>query len=99
MYEMFSSASAFNQDLGKWDVAALVNARDMFAGIALSPNNYDALLIGWDAQTLQPNVPFSGGNSTFCCGENARQNMIDIDHWTITDGGMICLNFLPVINH
>jgi len=48
----------------------------MFLHVALSTTNYDALLIGWDAQALQSGVTFSGGNSTYCFGESARQNMI-----------------------
>ncbi|GAG56298.1 unnamed protein product, partial [marine sediment metagenome] len=41
-------------------------AADMFLGVKLSTQNYDALLIGWDAQTLQNDVTFNGGNSTYC---------------------------------
>jgi len=33
---------------------------NMFNGATLSTANYDALLIGWEAQTLQPNVNFHG---------------------------------------
>jgi len=99
MDRMFAGASAFDQNLGEWDVTALTNAEDMFNNTALSTANYDALLIGWDAQTLQFNVTFSGGNSTYCFGEDARQNMIDNDNWDITDGGKKCLCFLPLVRH
>jgi len=87
---MFSDASAFNQNLGSWNVTMLTTAINMFADIALSTENYDALLIGWDAQDLQSGVTFSGGNSYFCYGIDARVNMIDNDSWTITDGGENC---------
>jgi hypothetical protein len=63
---------------------------EMFKDHALSTANYDALLIGWNAQDLQPNVSFHGGDSTYCHGESARQNMIDVHGWTITDGGKDC---------
>ena len=33
----------------------------MFDGVILSVSNYDALLVGWSTQTLQPNITFSGG--------------------------------------
>jgi len=72
MRSMFTDASAFNQNLGTWDVTSLIDATNMFLNIALSTANYDALLIGWDAQVLQPGVAFSGGNSTFCNAEAAR---------------------------
>ena len=88
MTRMFHNAVNFDQNLGNWNVQNLTNAEDMFQNVTLSTANYDALLIGWNAQNLQPNVPFSGGNSQFCAGEAARQNMIDTDGWTIIDGGL-----------
>ena len=87
---MFKDATAFDQDLGSWDVSALKNASSMFNGVKLSPVNYDALLIGWEARALRSGVTFSGGNSTYCLGESARANMISADQWTITDGGKDC---------
>ena len=95
MRYMFYSTSAFDQNLGGWDVSALTNATSMFANKALATVNYDALLIGWNSQVLNSGVTFSGGNSTFCLGESARQNMIDTDNWIITDGGKYC-EFIPV---
>jgi len=97
---MFASASAFDQNLGEWDVTALTDAGNMFLGISLSTANYDALLIGWSEQELKSNVTFDGGNSTYCFGGDARQNMIDNDHWEITDGGKSCSYiFCPLVCH
>jgi len=92
---MFSSAWAFNQNPGNWNVATLTNAEGMFSGVTLSTHNYDALLIGWDAQDLQPNVTFDGGNSKYCISESARTHMIQSDLWMITDGGKECQVFFP----
>jgi hypothetical protein len=99
---MFSGASVFDQNLSNWDVSGLVNAASMFHSIALSTSNYDALLIGWDSQTLQSNVTFDGGDSFYCLAETEREHMITSDNWTITDGGMNCTSsgteiFLPMI--
>ena len=90
MAAMFSNAGAFDQNLGAWNVEAVTNAAVMFNFVTLSTANYDALLIGWNAQNLQPNVIFSGGFSTYCSQEaqDARANMIITDGWTITDGGL-----------
>ncbi len=90
MQQMFTSATAFDQDIGSWNVEAVTTATQMFSGVTLSTANYDALLTGWDAQTLQSGVPFHGGNSKYCGGETARTNMINADGWTITDGGKDC---------
>ena len=95
MASMFQSADAFDQDIGGWDVADVTNFTSMFFGATLSTANYDALLIGWNGQTLQSGRTFHGGSSTYCLGETARTNMTTPvvsggDNWTITDGGKDC---------
>ncbi|MDB4293372.1 BspA family leucine-rich repeat surface protein [Maribacter sp.] len=90
MYYAFNSASSFDQNLGAWNVENVTDASSMFRNVTLSNANYDALLIGWNAQNLQPNVTFNGGNSQYCGGETARTNMALADSWTISDGGVNC---------
>ena len=89
---MFSGAGMFNQNLSTWNVENLTNADQMFNQVTLSTSNYDALLIGWNAQNLQTGVTFNGGNSTYCSDEAiaARGNMTTTNGWMITDGGNDC---------
>jgi surface protein len=90
--EMFRNAFSFDQDLGSWNVSSLGYAARMFDGVTLSTANYESLLIGWNAQTLQSGVTFSGGSSKYCSAAaiTARANMVESDAWIITDGGNDC---------
>ena len=94
MYGMFDGAVAFNQDLSGWNVSLVSQMNNMFRSVTLSTTNYDAILVGWDALTLQTGVNFHGGNSKYCstAAFNARSNMTNGvgDNWTITDGGNDC---------
>jgi len=89
MLFMFREAVSFDQDLGSWDVTSLTTAFGMFEDVQLSVANYDSLLIGWNAQNLNPNVSFSGGLSQYCAGEAARASMITNDNWSIIDAGFV----------
>ena len=103
MYRMFSNATSFNRDIGTWDVSSLSTASGMLTDVKLSTANYDKLLVGWEAQTLNDGVTFDGGNSSYCTAAaiTARTNMIASGSWTITDGGQQCpppstINIAPV---
>ena len=95
MEGMFFNAEIFDQDLGDWDISMLSNALRMFEEIALSIENYDALLIGWstldtsEGETQIPTgVQFNGGNSIYCDGAAARGILSDPPYnWGISDGG------------
>jgi surface protein len=92
MNSMFFNALSFNQPIGTWNVSNVTSMSNMFVFAGLSTANYDALLIGWSTispneTALKPNVVFSGGNSKYCNGANARASIISTYGWTISDGG------------
>ena len=85
---MFDDATAFNQNIGGWNVTKVTNMSEMFDGVRLSTVNYDALLTGWAAETLQHKVPFSAGSSQYSTSAaSARTTLVTTDRWSITDGG------------
>lgn len=85
------SRTAFDQDIGSWPIISVLMADAMFFETTLSTANYDTLLIGWEAQAVQDNVNFHGGNSKYSAGAaaTARQALIDDHNWSITDGGLV----------
>ena len=96
MSGMFQDATAFDQNLSSWNITSLnltITLNNFLFNGTLSTSNYDALLIGWSAQTpllngLAPNF----GNSQYTLGgaaESARNTLINTYGWTITDGGGI----------
>ena len=89
MTSTFRDAAAFDQPLGTWSVASVVDATEMFTGAALSAPNYDALLIGWAAQAVQPAVWFDAGGASYSSAASAaRASLTLVNLWTIADGGL-----------
>ena len=94
MDNMIRNCGSFNQDLSGLDVHLVTTMANMLNGAnALSTANYDALLIAWAAQTVQPNVNFHAGDATYT-GGGAAEAAHDVltgapNLWTITDGGGI----------
>jgi len=87
---MFDGATAFDQDLSGWDVTSLIDASSMFDnGAGLSTDNYNALLIGWEAQDVQDDVTLDAGDSYYgLSAESARAALIADHNWTINDQGL-----------
>ncbi|NCC99775.1 MAG: BspA family leucine-rich repeat surface protein, partial [Bacteroidia bacterium] len=59
MYGTFYGATSFDQNIGSWNITNVTEMSDMFGEVTLSTANYDALLTGWAAQTVQSGVTFS----------------------------------------
>jgi len=94
MASMFNSAPIFNQNLSAWDVGNVLSMGNMFTSTAAyNTINYDALLIGWSALTLQSNVTFNMNLTTeFTEGAAATGRGVLTsapNNWTITDGGQV----------
>ena len=91
MTGMFQNATSFNRDIGNWKPRDLTNATDMFDGAtSFSTTNYDLLLQGWSAESIQSGVTFSAGTTQYSAGAAATARGVLTgapNNWTITDGG------------
>jgi surface protein len=88
---MFTFATSFNQLLSTWDISNVTDMRNMLYGVDLSTVFYDDMLVSWSQLPLQSGVTFHAGNAQFSPGaaETARQWIIDMFGWRISDGGRI----------
>lgn len=96
MSGMFSGATSYDQPI----VFSIPQVSDMtnFLGttggasaVTLSQTNYQFLLVVFAGQSLQSNVTFSGGNSTYSSDGAISQKAVLVaapNNWTITDGGV-----------
>ena len=93
MAVMFFNCDALtNVDVSGFDVSLLTDAASMFSSSGFSDSDYDALLIAWSAQTLQPGVSFHAGNAQYSAGAAATARGVLTsapNNWVITDGGPI----------
>jgi len=91
MNSMFRNAVSFDQNLSDWDISNLSDMRSMFEGIALSVENYDALLNGWSKLSAPPQkIGFHAGNSQYSeAGKTGRDILTGIHEWNIADGGVV----------
>lgn len=89
MAGMFKDAQ-FDHNLGNWDISTITDMTDIFNGSTLSPQNYDATLIGWAAQEVQRNVVVGATGLVYCEGKEARQKLIDEYGWTFIGDTEFC---------
>ena len=90
MSVMFEQAFDFDQDISSWDINQVTTFANFMVSITLSTTNYDALLVGWEAQAPISGISINFGGSQYTAGSaaaTARQSLIDNYSWTITDGG------------
>ncbi len=90
MEQMFLFSTVFDGNLGDWDVSGVTNFINFLLLADLSPENYDALLNGWEKLDLTNGLTFDAGSSQYTsAGAAARQAIMDDDMWTINDGGEV----------
>ena len=87
MIQMFYHADLVDMNFGGWNISNAADMGGMLTATNLSKENYDATLIGWAAQSVQPNVIF-GSAGSWCSDEaGAARDVLLANGWSISDGG------------
>ncbi len=100
---MFQGAQeAFNQNLGGWNLGAVINMADMLKNSGLSVANYDATLTGWHNGGYTSKDLGNASPLQYCASAAARANLAlptgsGGKGWTIT-GDAQTTSCLPEIN-
>lgn len=95
MRRMFQDNTAINQNFGSWDITS-VTAGNFFRFMdnvtTLSTANYDAILVGWEAQGPVSNISaIYFGTTQYTKAPSpaatAHNSLLTTYNWTIIDGG------------
>src|SRR3989339_555232 len=89
MQDMFDGATSFDGDISNWIVSNVKTMDFIFRGTSLSTYRYDAILNKWSELPLQENVNLNNSNYFTSSSASARQKIITLYHWSITDKGLI----------
>jgi len=78
----------FDHDISSWDISSVKDVTEMFEGVTLSTEHYDAILNGWSSQTELRDAIFDVGWSRYSdASKEARDRLINELGWRIRDGG------------
>jgi surface protein len=91
---MFNGATAFNQDIGSWNVSNVTNFGSFMEGKAAanySAANLNSIYNGWGSRAVQPNLSISFGSIKYNSTAQSSKNILtgSPNNWTITDGGQV----------
>lgn len=90
MERMFSGLGAVGyMGIERFSIESLVSLEDFALDTTFTTEDYDKILINWEAQVVQPNVTAGFGTSKFTSGGTAEasRNSLIAQGWVISDGG------------
>lgn len=96
MYGVFANCVLYKNggaSLSPWTITNVLDFTNFLSGCVLDTVDYDAMLVSFAGQSVQPSVTFNGGLSEYtdspAAAGVARASLIADDLWNITDGGPV----------
>ncbi|WP_291720738.1 BspA family leucine-rich repeat surface protein, partial [Bernardetia sp.] len=100
LFFMFTNSPNFDQDLSSWNVENVNNMTEMLRGTDMSQANYDATLISWASQSVQP-LTLGAGGRTYCNAIAERAILTSAPNNWVINGDAVnpaCLPSQPIGN-
>ena len=90
---MFQSATAFNQNIGSWNVSNVINFLNFMStktNLTFSTTNLDAIYVGWASRPVKPSITISFGSAKRTAASTTARGVLTASPnlWVITDGGI-----------
>ena len=87
---MFEGATAFDQDISNLDISNITRIYGIFNNSGLSITNYNNILNGWSALSVQPNLEFGGNGLVYSPSGLSGHNSLSTTHgWIFNNDAYI----------
>ena len=97
MVNTFRDATNFDQDISGWDFSNVSNMSNMLSNSGMSVQHYDKFLISLATQDIRNNVTLGASGLNSCLSSNAKDQLIDLNDWTIQDNGQQCSSKTDIV--
>ncbi|MEL6560817.1 MAG: BspA family leucine-rich repeat surface protein, partial [Bacteroidota bacterium] len=97
MVNTFRDATNFDQDISGWDFSNVSNMSNMLSNSGMSIQHYDKFLISLATQEVRDEVTLGASGLNSCLSSDAKDQLIDLNDWTIQDNGLQCSSETDIV--
>ncbi|MCR9248773.1 MAG: BspA family leucine-rich repeat surface protein [bacterium] len=97
MVNTFRDATNFDQDISGLDFSKVTNMSNMLSNSGMSVQHYDKFLISLATQDVRNDVTLGALGLSRCLSNAAKEQLEEINNWTIDDSGELCSSETDII--